>query len=58
METLPTDYLDGLGMSQDCAGAAVGPEEPPCWGRMFPLASSSVAIGRLGVLLRLETLSI
>ena len=45
METLPTEYLDGLGMSQECGEASVVPEEPPCWGRMFPLGSSSIAIG-------------
>ena len=41
-ETIPTDFLDGFGVSQETVD---DPNEPICWGRMFPLGTSFVAMG-------------
>lgn len=43
-ETVPADFLDGFDETEE-DDEETSPKEDVCWGRIFPLGSSFVAMG-------------
>jgi len=45
-ETVPADFLDGFDVTEE-EDEENSPKEDVCWGRVFPLGSSFIAMGKL-----------